>query len=166
MVYIITKKIFITFFFFFVNNCSNFEPLYKKNLDSLYKLQEFSIITDKKKISKEIKKSLIEQFPSKKKTKYILKIEGFSQTLGTVSDTSRKISRYKTVVSAKVKLYYRLENYDKLIFQFEEKRSASYSLIINNIRSTIASKKKAESTSIRLLSEEIYKRLLVFLSEN
>ena len=50
--------------------------------------------------------------------------------------------------------------------QFEEKRSASYSLVLNNIRSTIASKNKAEATSIRLLSEEIYKRLLVFLSEN
>lgn len=166
MVFIITKTFFITLFFFFLNNCSNFSPLYKKNLDSLYKLQEFSIITDKKKISEKIKKSLIEQFPSKKKTKYILKIEGFSETSGTVSDTSRKISRYKTVVSANVKLYYRYKNYDKLIFQFDEKRSASYSLILNNIRSTIASKKKAETTSIKLLSEEIYKRVLVFLSKN
>lgn len=166
MIFTITKTFFITFFFFFLNNCSSFQPLYKNNLDSLYKLQEFSIITDKKKISKKIKKSLIEQFPNKKKTKYILKIEGFSETRGTVSDTTRKISRYKTEVSADVKLFYRLKNYDKLIMQFEEKRSASYSLVLNNIRSTIASKNKAEATSIRLLSEEIYKRLLVFLSEN
>ena len=166
MVLAIAKTFFITFFFFFLNNCSSFKPLYKDNLDSLYKLQEISIITDQKKISKKIKKNLIEQFPSNKKTKYVLKIEGLSETSGTVSDTSRKISRYKTVVSAKVKLYYRFKNYDKLIFQFEEKRGASYSLILNNIRSTIASKKKAETTSIRILSEEIYKRVLVFLSKN
>ncbi len=164
--FIIIKTFFITFFFFFLNNCTNFEPLYKNNLSSLYKLQEISIITDEKKISKKIKKNLIEQFPRKNKTKYILKIEGLSKTSGTVSDTTRKISRYKTEVSAKVKLYYRLTNYDKLIHEFEEKRGASFSLILNNIRSTIASKKNAETTSIRLLSEEIYRRVLVFLSKN
>ena len=76
------------------------------------------------------------------------------------------ISRYKTRVTANVKLYYRFTEYDKLIYNFEESRDASYSLIFNNIRSTLASKKKAEETSIRLLSEEIYKRILVFLSEN
>ena len=98
--------------------------------------------------------------------KYIIKIEGLSDTSGTVADATRKISRYKTKVSANVKLYYRYAEYDKLIFDFEESRDDSYSLILNNIRSTLASKKKAEETSIRLLSEEIYKRILVFLSEN
>ena len=102
------KKIFIiTFFFFFLNSCSNFKPLYKNNLNSLYTLQEVSIITDKKKISENIKKNLIELFPTNKKTKYILKIEGLSETTGTVSDTTRKISRYKNQVSANVKIYYR-----------------------------------------------------------
>ena len=165
MVFII-RYFFITFFFFFWSNCSNFEPLYKNNLDSLYKLQEISIVTDKKKITSKIKKNLIELFPTKKKTKYILKLEGFSETTGTVSDTTRKISRYKTEVSANVKLYYRSTNYDKLIYEFEEKRGASFSLILNNIRSTLASKKNAERTSIRLLSEEIYRRVLIFLSKN
>ena len=161
------KKIFIiTFFFFFLNSCSNFKPLYKNNLVSLYALQEISIITDKKKISENIKKNLIELFPTNKKTKYILKIEGLSETTGTVSDTTRKISRYKNQVSANVKIYYRQKKYDKLIYEFYEKRDASYSLILNNIRSTIASKKNAELTSTRLLSEEIYKRVLVFLSKN
>ena len=161
------KKIFIiTFFFFFLNSCSNFKPLYKNNLSSLYALQEVSIITDKKRISENIKKNLIELFPTNKKTKYILKIEGLSETTGTVSDTTRKISRYKNQVSANVKIYYRQKKYDKLIYEFYEKRDASYSLILNNIRSTIASKKNAELTSTRLLSEEIYKRVLVFLSKN
>ena len=50
--------------------------------------------------------------------------------------------------------------------EFFEKRDASYSLISNNVRSTMASKKNAELTSTRLLSEEIYKRVLVFLSSN
>ena len=58
------------------------------------------------------------------------------------------------------------KKYDKLIYEFYEKRDASYSLISNNIRSTIASKKTAELTSTKLLSEEIYKRILVFLSKN
>ena len=160
-------KIFITaFFFFFLNSCSNFKPLYKDNLDSLYTLQDIYIVTDKKKISENIKKNLIELFPSNKKAKYILKIEGLSETSGTVSDATRKISRYKNQVSANVKIYYRQQKYDKLIYEFDEKRDASYSLILNNIRSTIASKKNAERTSTRLLSEEIYRRILIFLSEN
>ena len=161
------KKIFtVTFFFFFLYSCSNFKPLYKNNLSSLHSLQEVSIITDKKRVSENIKKKLIELFPTNKKTKYILKIEGLSETTGTVSDTTRKISRYKNQVSANVKIYYRQKKYDKLIYEFYEKRDASYSLISNNIRSTIASKKNAELTSTRLLSEEIYRRVLVFLSKN
>ena len=162
-----TKKIFIvTFFIFFLNSCSNFKPLYKNYLSSLYALQEVSIITDKKRISENIKKNLVELFPTNKKTKYILKIEGLSETTGTVSDTTRNISRYKNQVSANVKIYYRQRKYDKLLYEFYEKRDASYSLISNNIRSTIASKKTAELTSTKLLSEEIYKRILVFLSKN
>ncbi len=129
-------------------------------------LQDVYIITDKKKISENIKKNLIELFPTNKQTKFILKIEGLSETTGTVSDSTRKISRYKNQVSANVKIYYRQEKYDKLIYEFYEKRDSSYSLILNNIRSTIASKKNAELTSTRLLSEEIYKRVLVFLSKN
>ena len=166
MVKTIIKTFKVTFFFLFLNNCSNFKPLYKNDLSSLYKLQEVSIVTDQKNISKKIKKSLIELLPINKKTKYILKIEGLSETAGTVSDTTRKISRYKNQVSANVKIYYRKKKYDKLIYEFDEKREASYSLIVNNIRSTIASKKNAELTSTRLLSEDIYKRLLIFLSKN
>ena len=161
------KKIFIlTFFLFSLNSCSNFKPLYKNNLNSLYALQEISIVTDKQRISENIKKNLLGLFPTNKKTKYILKVEGLSETMGTVSDTTRKISRYKNQVTANVKIYYRQKKYDKLIYEFYEKRDASYSLISNNIRSTIASKKNAELTSTRVLSEEIYKRVLVFLSKN
>ena len=104
---IIKKTFFLTFFLFFLNSCLNFKPLYKHNLSSLYALQEVSIITDKKRISENIKKNLIELFPINKKTKYILKIEGLSETSGTVSDTSRKISRYENKVTAHVKIYYR-----------------------------------------------------------
>ena len=164
---IATIKIFtITFSFFFLNSCSNFIPLYKDNIDSLYALQGFHIVTDKKKVSENIKKNLIELFPSNRKAKYILKVEGLSETSGTVSDATRKISRYKNEVSANVKIYYRLKKYDKLVYEFYEKKEASYSLILNNIRSTMASKKNAERTSTRLLSEEIYRRILIFLSKN
>ena len=164
--YTLVKFFIVTFFLFFLNSCADFKPLYKNNLDSLYKLQEFYIVTDKKKISENIKKNLIELFPPSKKPKYILKIEGLSETTGTVSDSTRKISRYKNQVSANVKIYYRQKKHDKLIYEFYEKRDASYSLILNNIRSTIASKKNAELTSTRLLSEEIYKRVLVFFAKN
>ena len=163
---IIIKIITTTILFLFLYSCSNFKPLYKNDLDSLYYLQTVYIVTDKKKISENIKKNLIELFPTNKETKYILKIEGLSETTGTVSDTTRKISRYKNQVSANVKIYYRQQKYDKLIYEFDEKRDASYSLILNNIRSTIASKKNAENTSARLLSEEIYRRVLIFLSKN
>ena len=149
-----------------LNNCSGFKPLYKENLSSVYKLQNFSIITDKKKVSNKIKQKLIEIFPNNTKTKYIIKIEGLLETSGTVADATRKISRYQTKVTAIVKLYYRYEEYDKLIYKFEETRDSSYSLILNNIRSTLASKKRSEETSIRLISEEIYKRILMFLSKN
>ena len=162
----IKKNFIVTFFIFFLNSCSNFEPLYKNQLSSLYALQEVSIITDKKRISENIKKNLLELFPNNKKTKYILKIEGLSETTATVSDTARKISRYKNQVSANIKIYYRQRKHDKLLYNFFEKRDASYSLISNNVRSTMASKKSAELTSTRLLSEEIYKRVLVFLSKN
>ena len=166
MVYKIIKTFTVVIFLFVLNNCSGFKPLYKEHLNSVYKLQEFSITTDKRKVSKKIKQKLIEIFPNTTKTKYIIKIEGLSDTSGTVADATRKISRYKTKVSANVKLYYRYAEYDKLIYDFEESRDASYSLISNNIRSTMASKKNAELTSTRLLSEEIYKRILVFLSKN
>ena len=165
MIIVIIKFFITTFFFLFLNSCSNFKPLYKNNLANIYKLQEVTIVTDQKRISKKIKKNLIELFPINKKTKYILKIEGLSETSGTVSDSTRKISRYKNQVSVNVKIYYRQKKYDKLIEEFTEKKDTSYNLILNNIRSTIASKKNAELTSIRLLSEEIYKRVLVFLSK-
>ncbi len=166
MVIQIFKTFTVIIFLLGLHNCSDFKPLYKNNLSSVYKLQEFSIATDEKKVSKKIKQKLIEMFPNNTKTKYIIKIEGSSETIGTVSDATRKISRYMTKVTANVKLYYRYAEYDKLIHSFEESRETSYSLIINNIRSTLASKKKAEESSVRLLSEEIYKRVLVFLSEN
>ena len=56
MVETIIKTFKITFFFFFLNSCSNFKPLYKDDLSSLYKLQEVSIVTDQKNISKKNKK--------------------------------------------------------------------------------------------------------------
>ena len=166
MVVQIIRVFTVIIFLFVLNNCSGFKPLYKENLSAVYKLQNFSIVTDKKNISKKIKQKLIEIFPNTTKTKYIIKIEGLSVTSGTVADATRNISRYKTKVSASVKLYYRYAKYDKLIYDFEESKNASYSLILNNIRSTLASRKRAEETSVRLLSEEIYKRILVFLSES
>lgn len=164
MFFRLIKIYILAFILLTLSSCSGFKPLYKNNLESFYELQGLYVVTDKKKISKKIKKSLIELFPINKKAKYILKVEGNSQTSATISDTARNISRYKTEVSAKVKLYYRGESYDKLIYQFDEKRQTSYSLIMNNVRSTMASRKSSEATGIKLLSDEIYKRILIYLS--
>lgn len=161
-----TNKIIFILIFFLISSCSNFKPVYKDNLQEIYQLQSFAILTDKKKASLKIKKALLNLFPVQNKVKYIIKIETESDTRGTVSDSTRKISRYKNEISANVKIYYRDKSYDKLIYLFEEKNSSPYTLVLNNIRSTLASKKKAEQTTIRLLSEEIYKRLLIFLSNN
>ena len=113
-----------------------------------------------------VKKQLIRLLPNKKNSKYIIKIEAKSDTSGTVSDSTRKISRYKTQISAQVKIYHRHKKYDELDFSFKEKSSATYTLALNNIRSTLASRKKAEEISIRLLSEEIYKRIIIYLADN
>ena len=160
------KIIVVVVFVIFLSSCSDFKPLYREDLNTLHKLQSFAIITDNKAVSQDVKKSLLSLFPTKRKNKYIIKIEAKSATGGTVSDITRKISRYKTKVSASVNLYYRYKQYDKLIFSFEEEKSAPYSLVVNNIRSTLASKKKAQQTSTRLLAEEIYKSILIYLKNN
>ena len=147
-------------------NCSGFKPLYKENIKDIYKLQSFVIIADQKKISQKIRKELISIFPANKNSKYIIKIEAKSETSGTVSDITRKISRYKVEISATVKIYHRKKKYDKLIYYFDEKREAPYSLVLNNIRTTLASKNKAEETAIRLLTEEIQKTILIYMANN
>ena len=43
---------------------------------------------------------------------------------------------------------------------------APYNLISDNVRSTLASRKNAESITIRLISESIYKRILIFLTKS
>ena len=139
------KIIVVVVFVIFLSSCSDFKPLYREDLNTLHKLQSFAIITDNKAVSQDVKKSLLSLFPTKRKNKYIIKIEAKSATGGTVSDITRKISRYKTKVSASVNLYYRYKQYDKLIFSFEEEKSAPYSLVVNNIRSTLASKKKGST---------------------
>ena len=160
-------KIFLSISLFIsLISCAGFKPLYKYNLNEVYKLQYFSIVTDKKKISNKIKKDLVKQLPANKKTKYIVKIATNTETSASVSDASRKISRYKTNITANVELYQRYRNYDKLIYSFSEQRNTSYNLILNNIRSTLASKNKAEATTIKLLAEEIYRGLLIFLSNS
>ena len=157
-------KIFLSISLFIsLISCAGFKPLYKYNLNEVYKLQYFSIVTDKKKISNKIKKKdLVKQLPANKKTKYIVKIATNTETSASVSDASRKISRYKTNITANVELYQRYRNYDKLIYSFSEQRNTSYNLILNNIRSTLASKNKAEATTIKLLAEEIYRGLFNF----
>lgn len=160
----VVKRLILAATFIILSNCSGFNPVYQNNLDDLYKLQSFKIITDNKKESQKIKKNLLNLFPTQRRFKYIVKIETQSETSGTVSDITRKISRYKTEIIADVKIYSRNQKYDKLIYTFKEKKSSPYTLVLNNIRSTLSSKRKAEQTSIKILSEEIYKRIIVFLS--
>ena len=156
----------LIFTFFFLSTCSNFQSVYKNNIDDIYLLQSFIITTDDKMISKNIKKSILTSFPKNRSSKYILKIEANSKSIGTVNDASRSISRYKIELNAFIKLYYREVNYDKLLKVFQEKHSANYSLVSNNIRSTLASRNKAEEVAIKLLTDSFYKRLLIYLSSD
>ena len=63
-----------------------------------------------------------------------------------------------------IKLYRRLEKKDKKVFSFIEEKEAAYNLVSDNVRSTLASRNKAENTTVRLVSESIYNRLIMYLS--
>ena len=149
----------------FLNCCTGFKPIYKNNIKQLYTLKDFVIVTDQAPVSKKIKKELITLLPKKRNNLYILKIEGTTQSLGIVSDANRRISRYKIETIAKIKIYQRKKNLDKLIYSFNDKQIAPYSLISNNVRSTLAGRKKAENITIQLISTSIYKRVLIFMTK-
>ena len=148
----------------FIVGCAGFKPLYRDNINDIYILQNFTITSDKNQISKKIKKQLISLFPTKRKTIYILKVGASIDSVGIVSDSTRRISRYKVVTLANIKLYQRKKEFDKLIYSFKEKKIAPYSLVSDNVRSTLASRKKAENITVRLMSESIYKRVIIFIA--
>ena len=99
------KKILAYFMWIvFFNSCTGLQPLYKNNIKNIYALQNFAIVANSNSVSNKIKKELITLFPSKKKNLYILKIEASIQSMGIVSDASRKISRYKVETLANIKI--------------------------------------------------------------
>ena len=149
----------------FICNCSNYKPLYKTNIDDVHRLQDFIIISDKKIISEKIKKQLLTHFPVNLNSKYIIEIKASIKSYGNVSEMTGRISRYTIENEALVNIYLRKKNYDKLIYSFNEIQKAPYSLIANNVRSTLANRNEAEMITIMLLSEIIYKRLLLYLLE-
>lgn len=151
---------------FLLNSCSGFKPVYKNNIANLNSLQNFVILTDNNSVSKKIKKELITLFPIRRKKNYIIQILASVKSVGIVSDANRRISRYKVENLANVKIYKREKNFDKLVYSFYEKQIAPYSLISDNVRSTLASRKKAENITIRLISESIFKRVLIFITNN
>ena len=159
------KDLIIILFAIGFSSCRTFQPLYKNNIENVYELQKFIIVTDKKPISKKIKKNLIAALPINKKSNYIVKIEASSNSIGTVNDASRSISRYKIEIEAKIRLYYRKKDYDQLLQTFVEKQNTPYNLVTNNIRSTLASRNKAEEVTIELITENIYRNLLIFFSD-
>ena len=150
----------------FLNCCTGFKPIYKNDLKQLYALQDFVLITDESTVSKKIKKELITLLPKKRGNSYILKVEGTTQSLGIVSDANRRISRYKIETQVKIKIYHRKKTVDKLIHSFNDRQIAPYSLISNNIRSTLAGRKKAEDITIQLISASIFKRILIFMTKD
>ena len=152
-------------YLFFLNCCTGFKPIYKNNLKQVHVLKDFVIVTDQAPVSKKIKKELITLLPKKRNKLYILKIEGTTQSLGIVTDANRRISRYKIETIAKIKIYQRKENVDKLVYSFTDKKIAPYSLISNNVRSSLAGRKKAESITIQLVSASIYKKILIFITK-
>ena len=161
------KKVITYFFFLFLlNNCSEFQPIYKNNIEQIYALQNFIIVTDGASVSKKIKKELITLFPVQKKSLYILKIEATIESLGIVRDDNRRIYRYKMATKANIKVYKRKKNIDELIYEFDERKIAPYNLISNNVRSSMASRKEAENISIQLIANRIYKRILIIMNKS
>ena len=152
-------------YLFFLNCCTGFKPIYKTNLKQINMLKDFVIVTDQAPVSKKIKKELITLLPKNKNNSYILKIEATTQSLRIVRDPPRRISRYKIETIAKIKIYQRKKNIDKLIYSFNDKQIAPYNLISNNIRSTLAGREKAENITIELISTSIYKRILIFMTK-
>lgn len=150
---------------FLLNSCTGFKPIYKNNLAQLYMLKDFVIVTDQSPVAKKIKKELITLLPKKRNSLYILKVEAKTQSIGIVSDANRRISRYKIETQAKIKIYKRKKAIDKLIYAFNDKQTSPYSLISNNVRSTLAGRKKAENITIQLISASIYKRILIFMTK-
>ena len=165
---ILKKFSFFLFVLFLLNfsSCSGFKPIYKGNNNDISKLKSFVIVTNKNSISKNIKKELIKLLPIRKRSAYILKIHADSYSIGSVSDASRRIARYKVQTDADIKIYYRKKEFDKLVYSFSESMVAPYSLVSDNIRSTLASRNNAEDITVKLISKKIYNRVLVYLSES
>ena len=56
------KDLIIILFAIGFSSCRTFQPLYKNNIENVYELQKFIIVTDKKPISKKLKKTLLQPY--------------------------------------------------------------------------------------------------------
>ena len=110
-----------------------------QNQGFLYeKLKDISFNTDKKNVF--VYKKIYAQLPPKTNNiNYILKIETQTDTNSTVTD-SDKHSGYEVITTSDVFLY-KEEEYDKLIYSFQEKKTM-FELSPNQVLSTLASKIK------------------------
>ena len=92
--------------------------------------------------------------PRNSDIKYILLLNSNSSTSSTVNNFDGKISGYEIETEVKAKLY-RRDNYDKLIYNFEEKVYAPYFLKSDQVLSTLSSINKAKELNEKNISKKI-----------
>ena len=148
---------------FLLSACSEYKPLYKQNLGSVYQLETFALVTDKKKISDKIKKEILKLLPPSKQVLYIVDIQSNKSTSSTISNVDTQISGYEIEIIAEIKIYKRERDKDALVYTFTEKESAPYNLTTNRVLSILANRNNAENLAIKNVSKNIYDRIILFI---
>ena len=148
---------------FFIS-CSEYRPLYENSAKYKSFFENLVIKTDKSRTSENIKKEINKMLPRNLDIKYILLLNSNSSTSSTVNNFDGKISGYEIETEVKAKLY-RRDNYDKLIYNFEEKVYAPYFLKSDQVLSTLSSRNKAKDLNEKNIAKKIYNSLTIYFAE-
>ena len=158
-------KFFAFTLLFLIVSCTGFVPLHESYEYNNMQMRNIHIMSDKKKVTDNLKRELLKNIRKNGDVNYILKLETTTNTTGTVSDIDRRITEYEIEISVIAKLYQRL-NYDKLIFSLEDKQIAPYNLSSGEVLSTLAGRNKAEALTIHLLAQSIFEGLTLYFKSN
>ena len=148
----------------FLISCSEYRPLYEDSTKYKSFFENLVIKTDKSRTSENIKKEIVRMLPKNLDIKYILLLNTYNSTSSTVNNFDGKISGYEIETEVKAKLY-RRGNYDKLIYNFEEKVYAPYFLKSDQVLSTLSSRNKAKDLNEKNIAKKIYNSLTIYFAE-
>ena len=148
----------------FLISCSEYRPLYENSAKYKGFFENLIIKTDRSKTSENIKKEIVRMLPKNSDVKYILLLNAYNSTSSTVNNFDGKISGYEIKTEVKAALY-RRDNYDKLIYNFEEKVYAPYFLKSDQVLSTLSSRNKAKELNEKNISKKIYNILTIYFAE-